>query len=574
MRKKLNSNNTSPPSYFKNPKLSLIIGLSSINIALLLLWVFSFENIQIIGQLPWTSPLILEINFFLILFGLVINKETWIKIYKEIPSRYLFLLMAILIYGLYLLTWIAPRTHRIFYDEDIYINIAQNIVYEKKAAMCNNGENEHGEYKCAMREYNKEPNGWPYLLSIVFRLFRVRERYAFYLNNALFLFGIVIAFYLGTLLFQGYLAGIYAAFCFTIIPNNLRWFNTAAAEPGAAVFAALAILLFLIYFKEKKIGLLFLASITLPFSCQFRPESVLILPIIALIIILLQPKELTKLRTYLFAQFSFFLLIPHFVHLFVMREEKWGAEAVKFSFHYLKDNFRTNFFYYINNKHFPCLIIFFFAVGIIISEKWKEKAIGLVWFILFWGIFIFFYAGSYSYGTDDRFALVSFIPLALLAGEGISGLIKELNHKYKWGNYLHLAIFLILISSFLSFYPFTSAKGLEAWEARADHYYAKKMFKVLPANSIILTQNPNMFLVWGHSAGQASLATDNSSVIDDLFQYYQGGVFFHYNYWCNTEDPREKTFCKNILDKFNHKIIRSFKERNFRYILYKLERKK
>ena len=42
----------------------------------------------------------------------------------------------------------------------------------------------------------------------------------------------------------------------------------------------------------------------------------------------------------------------------------------------------------------------------------------LLWFLMFWGIFLFFYAGSYKYGADVRFALVSFMPLAVLAGLG------------------------------------------------------------------------------------------------------------------------------------------------------------
>ena len=51
-----------------------------------------------------------------------------------------------------------------------------------------------------------------------------------------------------------------------------------------------------------------------------------------------------------------------------------------------------------------------------------SKNLFRVWFLLFWGIFIFFYAGSYNYGADVRFALVSYIPIALIAGYGAAAL--------------------------------------------------------------------------------------------------------------------------------------------------------
>ena len=114
--------------------------------------------------------------------------------------------------GFVLVVFVAPREHRIFYDEDIYVNIGQNIAMTKgsdsryetglwhmlstsarriigQTGMCNDGRNEYGDYNCFRLEYNKEPNGWPYVLSIVFRLFGVSEQAAFFTTNALFLRG-------------------------------------------------------------------------------------------------------------------------------------------------------------------------------------------------------------------------------------------------------------------------------------------------------------------------------------------------------------------------------------------------
>ncbi|MCP4667288.1 MAG: hypothetical protein GY849_13080 [Deltaproteobacteria bacterium] len=55
---------------------------------------------------------------------------------------------------------------------------------------------------------------------------------------------------------------------------------------------------------------------------------------------------------------------------------------------------------------------------------------------------------------------------------------------------------------------------------------------------------------------------------------YMGGVYFHYNYWCNTNNSREQAFCRNILKKYNHDPVVEYKERGYTFILYKLEKKK
>jgi len=78
---------------------------------------------------------------------------------------------------------VAPRTNRIFYDEQIYQGVAQNLADLHLAQMCNDGDVESRRLQCSQGEFNKEPNGYPYLLSIVYRLAGVRPNDVFYFNN-------------------------------------------------------------------------------------------------------------------------------------------------------------------------------------------------------------------------------------------------------------------------------------------------------------------------------------------------------------------------------------------------------
>ncbi len=76
-----------------------------------------------------------------------------------------------------------------------------------------------------------------------------------------------------------------------------------------------------------------------------------------------------------------------------------------------------------------------------------------LWFVLFWGIFLFFYAGSYRYGADVRFALLSFMPLAVLAGIGGEALRIEKKGQRPFSPECRSACPLPLCSSWSLFSP-------------------------------------------------------------------------------------------------------------------------
>jgi len=576
-----------------------------IGVIVLFWWTSSFRSWTLREHLQIISPLFLEINFFLIIVALGINIKVFKKVFAGIPKNMWLFLGTIVMGGLLITMFIVPREHRIYYDEDIYQNIGQNIAYLKssgvhrgegfwestgnlwkrvvgRAGMCNEGRNEYGEYHCDRLEYNKEPNGWAYLLSVVFRLCGVHELAAFLTTNIIYGLSILSAFFLGYLLFNSALAGVYAALVFALTPEVMMWSNTVAVELSAAFFPGLALLGILIFIKSRETKSLYLAAVLSAFAVQFRPESIMFLGVIAVVILLWSREELKKAEFYLLLSILFILIIPLLVHLYAVKDVGWGSEGPKFSLKFFKENFRVNSLFYIKNIRFPTLFTILFGLGIILKGKkegtegstflLKGKMVVLLWFLLFWGIFLFFYAGSYNYGADVRFCLLSSMPIALLAGNGVVSLVTMLSQRLK-REYVNYVLAAIIIFSFLPFLPFVRAITQEAWGARADHRFAKEMAKAVPDDALILTHNPNMFLLWGKNAAQASLATEHSRDFNRLFYRYGGGLYFHYNFWCNVPDPLQNSFCKNILERYKCTLIMSFKEQNYKYELYKVEKK-
>jgi hypothetical protein len=543
-------------------------------ISLIILCFYFFNISQIKSQLVDLHFYFLELNFFLIIVGFILIIPFLKILVSTIPKKILYLLLGITIAGTLITSFVAPPTHRIYYDEDIYENIGQNLATLQKAQLCNDGGTTYGVYSCHEGHYNKEPYAYPYLLSIVYRLFGVNETLSFIFNNLLLGITIIIVFLLAFLLFKNYLIGIFSALIYALIPQNLLWFNTTAVEPSASLFSGIFIFAVVIFLKDKSNRSLFLVAVLASFAIQFRPESILILLIALISIIIFTPTELKRTRIYTAGLFFLTLSFAHSIHLIVTCGSNWGTTAPSFGIDYFINNFTVNSLYYLDNLKFPIFITLLFLISFFSKSFFKEKTLLAIWFLCFWGIFLFFYAGSYGYGADVRYSLVSYIPMAILAGSGVYKLQSFIKNLPTLKFYFNPIIAILIILSFLKFLPQVRAETEEAWGARADHYYAEQFAALLPENSIVLTHNPNMFHLWGKNAAQISLATSNKSYVNQfLFYHYKKGVYLHWNYWCNAGDSLQNSYCNKVLEEYKYELIKEYKVNDYRYALYRIELK-
>ena len=80
-----------------------------------------------------------------------------------------------------------------------------------------------------------------------------------------------------------------------------------------------------------------------------------------------------------------------------------------------------------------------------------------------------------------------------------------------------------------------------------------------------------MFHVWGVNAGQMSLVATNPLHLDYLAIRYAGGVYLHWNFWCNTSDPIQQGFCRAALVRKPVEIVREHRERDQYFALYRFK---
>jgi 4-amino-4-deoxy-L-arabinose transferase-like glycosyltransferase len=482
---------------------------------------------------------------------------------------------------------VAPRTNRIFYDEQIYQSIGQNLTDLRLAQVCNDGSVEYGRLQCLSGEYNKQPYAYPHLLSLAYRLFGVRAATAFLVNAAVMAATVWAVYLLVWLLFRDRDAAFFAGLVLALTPHQIIWSATAAVEPSASLAAVVALAAAAHYMRVGGTAALGAAVVSAAYAIQFRPESFLVLPVAGVLAWPRLAGELRRPHGWWAGVLFVSLVGVHIAHLFAVRNIEWGASAARFSLDYLPENLRVNGLFYLFDERFPGVFALLALAGLMVSlrgparEAIREgpgpadrpsvvRRAGVamaLYFGLFFGIDLVFYAGSYNYGADVRYSLMTYPPIAVLAGLGAARLSRVLARTGLPARPLMVTALAFL---FLWYAPVVRATTEEAWAARADVRFARELAAGLPLNSYVLTHNPGMFQLWGASAGQLPLIVENPAYVKFLMSRYTGGVFVHWNFWCNVQDPVHPEFCRRAVELGTVELVREYRERDQRFALYRL----
>jgi 4-amino-4-deoxy-L-arabinose transferase-like glycosyltransferase len=465
---------------------------------------------------------------------------------------------------------VAPRTNRIYYDEQIYQGIGQNLSDLKLAQMCNDGTVEYGRLQCWSGEYNKQPYAYPHLLSVLYRAFGVSPAAAFVFNAAAMVLTVCGVYLLVLMLFRDRTAAFFAGLILSLIPQQILWSATAAVEPSASLACVAALLCAATFCETKSTAALTATGVVTAYAVQFRPESLLIVPVIGVVLWVGGSRgEFSRARPWAVALLSLALVAVHVGHMVAVRNEGWGATDARLSLGYVLPNLRVNGAFYLIDARFPVAFTLLAIVGLAGASFRVTRVCFAAYFLLFFGIYLLFHAGSYNYGADVRYSVMTYPPIAVLGGLGTSGVVAWLSQM----RFDVRAISLVttaLVFQFLWYAPLVRATTEEAWAARADVRFAASLVPQLRGNAYVLTHNPGMFHVWGVNAGQISLTMTNKRQWDFLAaRYGGGGVYLHWNFWCNVTDPVQAEFCQRALEGRPVTLMHEYRERDQRYALYR-----
>jgi len=527
-----------------------------------------------------SEPIFLFVNFSLIIILFLANFKEIKKQFKNVKKYSWIFLIAVFFLGFILRMYIAPHTHKVFFDEDIYLDTSKEILARGKGSLCNYGD----ANGCYEYDLMKWPNGYPFVLTIPFLIFGISETVAFNFTALLGSLSVVIIFFIGYLFSKNEKIALFSALLFALIPVHIMWSGTTASEPILVFFTLLSIFFFMLSFKIQKMRMNALALMVLSYAMQIKIEGGMLLPLIAFIILLFDMNWVKKLRNYRFLLLwiLFFILItPYLIHSYYFSKyDPWGAEGKKFGLEYLQKNMSDNVGFWIAGypsiEH-PFLFTIFALVGLIYSfKKYRKTCLFLlIWFGSFFLLYAFFYAGSVRYGVDVRYALSEYPPLILFAGYGIFAITRVISQKSKMRfneNSVAILLAIFILFSFYFYLPSISTpadKIQESYGARHYHDFVVNNAEKLDDSCCILSHVPSIFL----TINKCSLQTwngQNEVRMKELFSKTDC-VVFDDGYWC-TLPPYKESVCKSMFDKFKLEVINRFNDtvEQREYTLYKV----
>ncbi|MCX6709767.1 MAG: glycosyltransferase family 39 protein [Candidatus Woesearchaeota archaeon] len=525
-------------------------------------------------------PVFLIANLMLLALFLWLSRKDISGSFRKIERKTWLIIGIILILALCIRVFVAPHDHRIYYDEDIYLNIAQNIATQGKSCVCDYGTPK----ECFSCIYNKQPYGSPAFYSIFFMIFGVSEKVAFAVSVATSIIGILIIFLISYLLFKKEDIALYSALAFSLIPIHILWSATQSLDIIFLFFSSLAILMLLLYIKKKSACLAFAFFLALSYASQIRPESLLMAPVAAVFFIALDndlAKTITS-RKFLFALSIFLIMIfPTIQHTLNMRNEDWGAyNGEKFSLGSIKGNIIANSGFFFENTRFPLFFTIASIIGLIAGVfSFKRKVFPfLTWFLLFFFIFIPFYAGSFNYGQDVRFSLNLYPAVAIFSGLGfyflsriIKGLIEK-NHIEKRVRASEGAVLIVTLCIIaITIVPFLdkiSYFGEESWESQFYHDFIVRNAPEIK-NCIVVSHVTSLFILNGVPSIQTHMAVDNETMKELKSRY--DCILFDEGYWCVNDPFHREGICKQFKDQNSLSIYKQETKRDRTYTLYQVE---
>jgi hypothetical protein len=538
----------------------------AVALAVVFLWLVATPAVELREQLKRAQFWSLEAC---VAVGLLLVAAIAPKLRPALDRRMLVTLAALVAFALALTLFVSPRTNRIYYDEQIYQNIGQNLADLRLAQMCNDGVVEYGRLQCGSGYYNKQPYAYPHLLSLIYRVSGVSSHSAFVVNAAVMALTVIAVYLAALLAFADRTVAFFSGLIVTLLPQQLLWSATAAVEPSASLACVVA-LAAAFYCRRSGTWLsLTLAGVASVYAAQFRPESLLIAPIVGLVVWPTVRQQLKGPHFWWVCLLCFALAAVHVGHLVSVRNEGWGTSEARFSLSYAANNMRANGPFFFADERFPLVATLLALAGLLKRGFTFERTTLLLYFALFFGVQLLFYAGSYNYGADVRYSLLTYPPLAILAGRGAADITCTLSNlrpsRRPW-----LPVTAALLFQFLWYLPVVRAVTEEAWAARADVRFAETLVPELQGNSYVLTHNPGMFHMWGVNAGQMAIVFNNPTYVDYLGLRYSRGVYLHWNFWCNVTVPEQQALCRMVRDQRQAVLVREYRERDQHFALYRL----
>ncbi len=409
---------------------------------------------------------------FTCIFGWL-SRASFLGEMKRLGVNRYHIAIAILVVALFVSAELAvvKPTQQLFFDDGIYQGMALDLIHTGQAWMCNYGTPSY----CISGQIFHEPVGEAFNIAIAFLALGVHRYSAYAANFTLSAVAVLLTFFVALLLLEDKKAALFSESIMALTPILLVWAMPTTSDIPMLTYSLIAIFCMLLFTKSKNIYTFGLMLSSMALLVYMKVDAVLFVPLIIISYIILDNQSIStsiKVNAALFKKNLFntkLLLVLLVVVLIASTEVVYASYEVqnsgfgassssgvnvpescnightvayqKFSFDYFRANICGNILFWFNSFAaaqivqplvFTTIGIFGAAVMAIIPNRRRALLFLGLWFLLFFMVYTFFYAGGVMYGVDWRFMLSIIPPVAIFGGFFLSlftGFVEKYSYR-------------------------------------------------------------------------------------------------------------------------------------------------
>ncbi|MBD3202654.1 hypothetical protein GF327_00005 [Candidatus Woesearchaeota archaeon] len=442
----------------------------------------------IVSYLPVILHIILVLNLSVLFLLSVYYRKYFFDYVKLFDKKTVFFLILIFFIGFFLRMCVFPHQHQVFFDEDTYLDMAKHMAAKAKAGICNSiSINGKCQSELTLTHY---PKGWPFIISIFFRMFGISHNLGFIINSVLGSLSVFLVFFLADLVFNDKKAGLWASMFLAVSPVHVIFSKSSSAEISSVFFILLTLCLYFLFLKEKKTGYLLMFFASLVFCIQTRFENFVLLLLIFRVFLKIR-KNLAK-KHILILLSCLIAVIPLLFLIFFFIERYINSKIWIFSFNVLISNIFPLISAFFNFRFITVFFVVFFFFGIIKSIKINNKAHYVLLIFAFVVTILYASFENLFFGSVENYRrmIPNFSLLVCFSGYGIKNFLKLFMNKKKR---LILTLLIVVFIFFNSFFILSSYYSSPRREVALEHDLIRKYSKNISNDCVVLTYYPYVF---------------------------------------------------------------------------------
>ena len=430
---------------------------------------------QLAEEFITIMPIFMNLTFILLLFSIIINKNTFKNLFKNIKKSTWIILFAIFLFNLILFNNLVPHIHLDIGNEIDYLELGKNLLFSNRAFLTlNDVENSI--------IFPYLPLGWSFVISLFFMFFGITADVAFVTSTIITSSCTILIFLFSYLLFKKESTALFSSFIFLLVVPIIIYSGTTQPNAPSLFFILLMFIGFLTYIKKQKIRTQIFAFSSLAYLIQVRQEFIIFIPFMVFSYLIFKfPIKLKNYKNKEFLLICFIFLILIIPQILQINEKITTDITTKERGGYFNRNY---FLFNWNNlikpilftgEFHPFLINIFALVGLLTIFK-DDIRIGL-FLISFFIVFTMFFLMVRE--LHLRMVLPIYITPIILCGYGVSKIVEFFDKKFNKQKRKFIILSIIVIIIFLFLLSFFSFKKKIYYNYDTSHEINKKYFSFI-----------------------------------------------------------------------------------------------